>query len=170
MPMQRLAQVLRWLRTAPLFVRILLVVALLAVVVLASALPPQAGDVLVLAALGYGPVAVWRRQRSVLASLGVAAWGLAVILFVAAAAPPLTLAVFPLLLLPFAVVAAAHARPLARAFVPCRTVAWTLLWSVPLGMLTWHYLPHQPAISYVTAWVVACVVLGWRLMKGWQDA
>ncbi|MGE5135425.1 MAG: AAA family ATPase [Gemmatimonadota bacterium] len=151
--------------------KILLVMALMAAVTLASVLPPQAGDVLIIAALIYGPVAVWRGQRSLPASLGVAVWGLAAILFVAGLTPPLTVAVFPLILLPFAVVAAAHLRPLARAFVPCRTVALALLWSVPLGMLAWHFLPpRQRALSYLAAWVAACVVLAWRLMKGWQDS
>jgi SpoVK/Ycf46/Vps4 family AAA+-type ATPase len=167
---QRLAHARRSLRAAPLPVKAVLVMALLAVVVLASALPAWLADLLLVAALGYGPVAVWRGHRSVWGSLGVAAWGLALILWVAAAAPPVTATVIPLLLLPFAVVAAAHAGVLARAFVPCRTVALTLLWSMPLVALTWHFLPHQPPISYAAAGATALAVLGWRLMKGWQDA
>lgn len=170
MAMQRLAGARLSVRGASPLTRILLVLALLATVMVAFALPPRVADVLLAVALAYGPVAVWLRHRSVAGSLGVAAWGLAAILSVAAMNPPLTLGVAPLMLLPFAVVAAAHAPVLARAFVPCRTVAWTLLWSVPPGMLVWHFLPHQPPISYAAAWVLACAVLGWRLMKGWQDA
>src|SRR6516225_4050424 len=57
------------IRTASLPVKVLLVLALLAAVVLAAQLPAQAGDLILVLALCYGPVAVWRRQRSVLASL-----------------------------------------------------------------------------------------------------
>src|SRR6266566_5479206 len=123
---QRLDRVLSAVRSAPLPVKIVLVLALLAVAVVASAVPARVGDLVLVLALGYGPVAIWRRQRSVLASLGVAVWGEAAILFVAALTNSVTLWLFPLLLLPFAVVAAAHSPPLARNLVPCRTVAWTL--------------------------------------------
>ena len=169
MARQRLGRAGRSLRAAPLPIRFAAVVVLLAVVLVAPALPARVANLLVVAALVYGPVALWRRQRSLVASLGVAAWGLAAVLFVAAMAPPVTVALFPLLLLPFAVVAAAHTPVLARPYVPCRTVAWALLWSVPPGVLLWHFLPHQPTISYAAAWVAACAVLGWRLLKGWQD-
>jgi len=107
--------------TAPLPVKILLVLALLAAAAIAAYLPAQVGDLILVLALGYGPVALWRKQRSVVASLAVAAWGLAAILFVAALTPPLTAGLIPLLLLPFAVVAAAHAPVLARRAVPCRS-------------------------------------------------
>jgi SpoVK/Ycf46/Vps4 family AAA+-type ATPase len=149
---------------------VVLVLALLAAAVVASALPARVGDLVLLLALCYGPVAIWRRQRSVIASLGVAAWGLAAILFVAALTPPVTLWLAPLLLLPFAVVAAAHSPPLARNLVPCRTVAWTLLWAVPPAMLAWRFASSQPVFSYVIGWLLAAVVLGWRLTRSWQDA
>jgi SpoVK/Ycf46/Vps4 family AAA+-type ATPase len=76
----------------------------------------------------------------------------------------------PLLLLPFAVVAAAHSPPLARGLVPCRTVAWTLLWSVPPAMLAWRFASGLPVFSYVIGWLLAAVVLGWRLTRSWQEA
>src|SRR6266566_9868878 len=111
---QRLDRVRSAVRSAPLPVKIVLVLALLAAAVVASALPARVGDLVLLLALCYGPIAVWRKQRSIFASLGVAAWGLAVILIVAALTPPVTFWLVPLLLLPFAVVAVAHSPPLAR--------------------------------------------------------
>jgi SpoVK/Ycf46/Vps4 family AAA+-type ATPase len=157
-------------RSAPLPVKIVLVLALLAVAVVASAVPARVGDLVLVLVLCYGPVAIWRRQRSVIASLGVAVWGEAAILSVAALTNSVTLWLFPLLLLPFAVVAAAHSPPLARGLVPCRTVAWTLLWSVPPAMLVWRFASGQPVFSYVIGWLLAAVVLGWRLTRSWQDA
>jgi SpoVK/Ycf46/Vps4 family AAA+-type ATPase len=165
---QRVDRIRAAVRSAPLPVKIVLVMALLVAAVVASALPARIGDFVLLVALGYGPVAVWRKQRSVFASLGVAAWGLAAILFVAALTPPVTIAIVPLLLLPFAVVAAAHSPPLARNLVPCRTVAWTLLWAVPVAMLAWRFTSGQPVLSYVLGWVLAVVVLGWRFARSLQ--
>jgi SpoVK/Ycf46/Vps4 family AAA+-type ATPase len=157
-------------RSAPLPVKIVLVLALLAVAVVASAVPARVGDLVLVLVLCYGPVAIWRRQRSVIASLGVAVWGEAAILAVAATTNSLTPWIVPLLLLPFAAVAAAHSPPLARGLVPCRTVAWTLLWSVPPAMLAWRFASGQPVFSYVIGWLLAAVVLGWRLTRSWQDA
>jgi len=165
---QRVDRIRAAVRTAPLPVKIVLVLAVLAAAVVASALPARVGDFVLLLALGYGPVAVWRKQRSVFASLGVAAWGLAAILFVAALTPPVTIAIVPLLLLPFAVVAAAHSPPLARNLVPCRTVAWTLLWAVPVAMVAWRFTSGQPVLSYVLGWLLAAVVLGWRFARSLQ--
>ncbi|HCU92557.1 MAG TPA: ATPase [Actinobacteria bacterium] len=169
MARERFTRVRAAVRAAPLPVKIVLVLALLAAAVVASALPARVGDLLLVAAGCYGPVAVWRKQRSVFASLGVAAWGLGVILSVAALTPPLPLTIIPLLMLPFVAVAAAHVPVLARSFVPCRTVAWTLLWAVPAAMLAWRLASAQPAISYLTGFLVALVVLGWRLARTWQD-
>src|SRR5262252_9017093 len=168
---QRLDRVRSAVRSAPLPVKIVLVFALLAVAVLASWVPAQVGDLVLILVLCYGPVAIVRRQRSVVASLGVAVWGEAAILAVAAVTNSVTFwPLVPLLLLPFAVVAAAHSPPLARGLVPCRTVAWTLLWSVPPAMLAWHFASGQPVFSYVIGWLLAAVVLGWRLTRSWQDA
>ncbi len=71
---------------------------------------------------------------------------------------------------PSAVVLAAHARPLARAFVPCRTVALVLAWSLPPAVIAWWLDRSQPVITYLIAWGLAVVVLGWRLGKAWQVA
>jgi SpoVK/Ycf46/Vps4 family AAA+-type ATPase len=170
MARQRIDRVRAAVRTAPLPVKIVLVMAVLAAAVVASALPARVGDLVLLLALCYGPVAVWRRQRSVFASLGVAAWGLAAILFVASLTPPFTFWLVPLLLLPFAVVAAAHSPVLARNLVPCRTVAWTLLWAVPAAMIAWRFANGQPILSWVIGWLLAAVVLGWRLTRSLQDS
>src|SRR5215470_7304912 len=168
---QQLDRVRFAVRSAPLPVKIVLVLALLAVAVLASAVPARVGDLVLVLVLCYGPVAIWRRQRSVIASLGVAVWGEAAILAVAAVTNSVTFwPLVPLLLLPFAVVAAAHSPPLARGLVPCRTVAWTLLWAVPPTMLAWRFTSDQPVFSYVIGWLLAAVVLGWRLTRSWQDA
>src|SRR5215470_4594973 len=170
MARQRLDRVRAAIRIAPLPVKIMLVAALLAAAALASAVPGWVGSLVLLLALCYGPIAVWRKQRSVFASLGVAAWGLAAILYVAELRPPITVSLFPLLLLPFAVVAAAHSPPLARSFVPCRTVAWTLLWAVPGALLAWRFAPGQHPLSWVIGWLLAAVVLGWRLARSVQDS
>ena len=74
-----------------------------------------------------------------------------------------------MLLLPFVVALAAHARPLARWFVPCRTVAWVLVWSVPVAVIALKVAPNQPFIGTIAAWLLAAAVLGWRVAKGIQD-
>ena len=68
-----------------------------------------------------------------------------------------------------AVALAAHARPLARWFVPCRTVAWVLVWSVPVGVIALKAAHNQPFIGVIAAWLLAAAVLGWRVAKGIQD-
>jgi SpoVK/Ycf46/Vps4 family AAA+-type ATPase len=77
---------------------------------------------------------------------------------------------FLLLLLPFVVAAVAHIGPLARWHVPCRTVAWALIWSIPVGVAALRGWPSQPFIGIAAAWVIACIVLVWRLAKGSQEA
>jgi SpoVK/Ycf46/Vps4 family AAA+-type ATPase len=143
--------------------------ALIAVVALA-ALPLTLGIVFPLAlllALGYAPFALSAGHRSVAASLSVAVWGLAVISVLSGGYKPwLGL----LLLLPFAATAAAHAGALSRWFVPCRTVAWVLLWALPVAMLVYRLATTQPASGPAVGWLIACAVLGWRLAKSWQDA
>src|SRR5215471_5167047 len=132
MARQRLDRVRAAVRTAPFPVKIVLVFALLAAAVLASAVPGWVGSLALILALCYGPIAVWRKQRSVFA--------------------------------------AAHAPVLARNFVPCRTVAWTLLWAVPGALLAWRFAPGQHVLSWVIGWLLAVVVLGWRLARSLQDS
>jgi SpoVK/Ycf46/Vps4 family AAA+-type ATPase len=158
------------LREAPAPVKVIGVVAVLVLVVMTPFLWGRVAYLIVLVPLLYGPVAVVRRSRSVLASVGVGLWGLAIISIAAAKFEQNSLDVVPLLLLPVGVVLAAHSRPLARAFVPCRTVALVLAWSLPPAIFTWWLDRSQPVITYLIAWGLAVIVLAWRLGKAWQVA
>ena len=102
-----------------------------------------------------------------MASLAVTVWGLAV---VSGFSGSYRTATAPLLLLPFAMVAGAHARPLSRQFVPCRTVVLALLWALPPALVAWHLLPSQPLVSIIIAWVLGGLVLAWRWAKASQAA
>ena len=148
---------------APLLLKVLMLAALVFLLPFGLAI---VFPVLLLAALVYAPFAVSAAHRTVLASLSVAVWGLAFVSGVSGGYRP-WLAL--LLLLPFVVVLAAHAGTLGRWFVPCRTVAWTLGWSLPIAMIAWRLAESQPAIGPVVGWLIACVVLGWRLAKSWQE-
>jgi SpoVK/Ycf46/Vps4 family AAA+-type ATPase len=156
------------LRSAPRLVKILLGLGVVALLVSLSIFPQSVADALIFASLLYGPVAVWRGQRSVLASLGVAVWGFVALGAVMLKTGFVTYAVLPLLILPFVVAAIAHTPGIARAFVPCRTVTWVLVWSVPPAVLAWYIAPKQPVISLATAWLLALLVLGWRFARAWQ--
>src|SRR5258708_21061843 len=125
----------RGFSAAPPIVKILMVVALVFLFPfgLGIVLP-----LLLVAALVYEPFAVSAAHRSVVASLSVAIWGLAVVSGLSGGYKP-WLAL--LLLLPFAVVAAAHVGSLGRWFVPCRTVAWALAWALLLGIVFWRLAP-----------------------------
>ncbi|HUA31109.1 MAG TPA: AAA family ATPase [Streptosporangiaceae bacterium] len=157
------SRIRRVFAAAPLLVKILLIAALVFVfpTALAILLP-----VALLAGLVYAPLAVWAAHRTVLASLAVAVWGLAIISGLSGAYRP-WLAL--LLVLPLVVVAAAHQGTLGRWFAPCRTVAWALGWSVPIAVITWRLATGEPAIGPVVGWVIAAVVLGWRLAKSLQE-
>jgi SpoVK/Ycf46/Vps4 family AAA+-type ATPase len=170
MARERIDRLRAALRTAPLPVKIVLVAATLAIIAAVSLVPARVADLVLVVALGYGPVAVVRRQRSVVASVAVAVWGLAAILVVAGLTPPITVSITPLLLIPLVVAAVAHARVLARVFVPCRTVALVLAWSVPPALLAWRFGRSHLVISYVIGWFFVLVVLLWRLAKAWQGA
>jgi SpoVK/Ycf46/Vps4 family AAA+-type ATPase len=160
MAQERLAAVRRMLAVAPLPVKILLVAALLLLGVFT--LP-----FLIVAAFIYAPVAVFAGHRSLAASLAVAVWGLAVF---SGFSGSYRTAIAPLMLLPFAMVAGAHARPLSRQFVPCRTVVLALLWALPPAMVAWHLLPSQPLASIIIGWVLGGLVLAWRWAKASQAA
>jgi SpoVK/Ycf46/Vps4 family AAA+-type ATPase len=148
-------------RSAPLIVKILLVVLLCVLAVPFAAF-------LILSALVYAPFAVWAGNRTLAASLSVAVWGMAVVSALAHGTNDLR---YALVALPLAVVAAAHLGSLGRWFVPCRTVAWALLWSLPAGIAAFRFLQgSQPYLGPAFAWVIACVVLGWRLAKSWQES
>jgi SpoVK/Ycf46/Vps4 family AAA+-type ATPase len=154
-----LVRIRRGFSAAPVIVKILLVAAVVIFF-------PAVVGILVVAGLLYAPFAISAAHRSVVASLSVAVWGVAVVTGLSGGYKP-WLAL--LLLLPFAVVAAAHAGSLGRWFVPCRTVAWTLLWAVPVGIIAWRLAGSQPMIGPAAGWLIACVVLGWRLAKSLQE-
>jgi len=170
MAQEGLARARQAIAAAPLPMKILLVIALLIIVVLGFSLGPRVLDLLILIAIGYGPVAVWRGSTSVVASVFVAAWGVAAVLTVAAVSNRLDAGIVPLLLLPCAAVAAGHAKALSRKYVPCRTVAWTMVWALPPALLAWRLAITQPVISYVIAWVFGLSVVGWRFGKAQQEA
>jgi SpoVK/Ycf46/Vps4 family AAA+-type ATPase len=153
----RIVRAYRWL---PRWLKI-------AVVAAAIVFFPVTLGVIIIAALVYAVIAVARGRRTAGASAAVAVWGLAV--FSAVGTNSKTW-VYSLLLLPFVVALAAHAKPLARWYVPCRTVAWVLAWSVPVGAIALKAWPQQPVIGTIAAWLIAAAVLGWRLAKGIQDA
>jgi SpoVK/Ycf46/Vps4 family AAA+-type ATPase len=154
------ARILRAHRMAPTWLKVLVIAA-------AVLFFPVTLGLIILAALVYAVVAVVQGRRTVVASLSVAVWGLAV--FSALYSGNRTW-LSALLLLPFVVALAAHAPPLARWFAPCRTVAWVLLWSVPVGVIALRVWPRQPVIGTIAAWLLAAAVLGWRVAKGVQDA
>jgi SpoVK/Ycf46/Vps4 family AAA+-type ATPase len=153
------ARLMRAQRRAPTWLKVV-------VVATAVLFFPVTLGLIVLAALIYAVVAVVQGRRTAGASASVAVWGLAVFSAVSSANRTW---LYSVLLLPFVVALAAHARPLARWFVPCRTVAWVLVWSVPVGAVALKAAPHQPFIGTIAAWLLAAAVLGWRVAKGIQD-
>ena len=170
MAQEGLARVRQAARSASLPVKILLVLAAAIIIVLALGLGARFWDLLVVAAMGYGPVAVWRGHRSWLASVFVAAWGLVAILAIAAVAGRFSSGIVPLLLLPCAAVAVSHLGVLSRRYVPCRTVAVTQLWALPPGLLAWWLAPGRLVISYAIAWLLGLSVIAWRIGKSQQEA
>jgi SpoVK/Ycf46/Vps4 family AAA+-type ATPase len=146
--------------TAPVPVKILLIaLAVICAVPLVS--------VALLVALGYAPYALATGQRSVLASVCTGLWGIVVVAGAAhGAAEPRYL----LLLLPVAVVVVSHLGVLGRWPVPCRTVAWVLLWSLPVGIVVLRLWHRQPLLGPAMAWPIALVVVGWRFAKALQDS
>ncbi len=157
------ARIRRVIYAAPLPVKILIVMA-------AIFFSPVVLSILLVASLAYAPFAVSAGRRSVLASLSVAVWGLLVITLIARDDGNPHLPIVALALLPFAAVAAAHAGALGRWYVPCRTVAWTLIWALPAGSLAVRLWRQQPYVGPAFGWLIACVVLGWRLAKSLQDS
>ncbi len=147
------------LSRAPLALRIIAVFAV--IICIPAALP-----VLLLAALAYAPVAVITERRSALASGCVVLWGW---LAVSLAAGGMSAGLMLLFALALGVAAGAHAGALGRCYVPCRTTAWALLCSMPVGGLALRLWPAQQYIGVALAVLLACLVLGWRLAKSWQE-
>jgi SpoVK/Ycf46/Vps4 family AAA+-type ATPase len=155
-----LGRIRRFIAAAPLPVK----VAVIALVVILAA---PLFSVALFVGLGYAPYALYASQRSVLSSVSVGLWGIAVVAGLARGA---TESRYLLLLLPVAVVTAAHLGVLGRWAVPCRTVAWALAFSLPVGIVTFRILHRQPLLGPAMAWLVAFVVLAWRLVKALQDS
>jgi len=145
---------MRWVSKAPLLVKLVLVAAAL---VLWPFLLPFA--------LLTSAVAVAQKRPGRAAAYATATWVLPVA-FLAHVYRPWSI---PLLVLPFAVAWAAGTRHLARAYVPCRSTAWVMLWSVPIGFVLLRVWPHQPLVGVVAAVLIALAILGWRLAKVIQD-
>lgn len=148
------------LQRLPLYLKIAIVVGFLVFF-------PAVGGIAVLVALGYAVVAVVKGRRTVAATVSVALWGAVVAGSFGASAG---VALLPIVVLPFAVAAVAHAGMLSRWHVPCRTVAWTLLWSIPVAVAALLLWPALPVVGIVVGWLLAAAVLGSRLVRARQDA
>src|ERR1700743_2694268 len=131
----RLARVFGVFRRAPLPLKIGFVV--LAIIFFG----PEVG-ILLLAAMAYGVYPVGKARRTVLAPVCVAVWGVVG----AGLAGTSSSWIYLLLIMPFVIAAGAHIGPLARWHVPCRTVAWALVWAVPIGVGPARLWPTPPLI------------------------
>ncbi len=119
--------------------------------------------------LGYGIFCTWTSRRTVLASGAVALAGIALVYVAAQDRHPAQPWYALFLLLPVAVAAFAHAGQLGRSRVPCRTVAWSLGWALPVGVAALWLPRGVPYLAPVAAWLVAFVVIGWRTAKALQE-
>jgi SpoVK/Ycf46/Vps4 family AAA+-type ATPase len=133
-----------------------------------------------------GPICVVRGVRTLMASLYVAAFWAWLYLLISvnrvsthAAAtvsgsrpvpvmPPGWL--LAMLATPFLIAALANVRPLSKWFVPCRTVAWSLLWSLPVVFFIIQASPQNTMFAVIAIWVIAAALIGWRAAKGSQEA
>ncbi|HXB48784.1 MAG TPA: AAA family ATPase [Streptosporangiaceae bacterium] len=161
-----LTRLRQFIAAAPLPVKILLIIAIFIALCL-FAVPLV--SIALFAGLIYAPYALWRGERSPLATGSVALWGIAL---VAARTHGLNEPRYMLLLLPPVVAILAHVGVLGRWSVPCRTTAWALLWSLPVGVIitTLRIWRSQALLGPATASLIALVVLGWRLAKAMQDS
>jgi len=155
---------------APVTVKVITVAALLIIAWLigqhVKSLIGFVVGVLLVAGLVYGPLAVARGRRSVAASLSVAVLGLALVtIWYDTQGHQQQSAGALAAVLPFAVVAGAHAGSLGRWLIPCRTVAWALLWAIPVLFLAGLIPGLSPLVGVALAGALAVMVLGWRLAK-----
>jgi len=127
-----------------------------------------AAPITVLAMLAFAPYAVWTSRRGGWATASAAMWG---IVLVATQAHGQPLPHYALLALPVIAALAAHAGALGRWYVPCRTVAWVLLLALLPGIAAFRIVGNgRSLIGPALAWLLAAIVLGWRLAKAWQDS
>src|SRR5215469_17548184 len=148
------ARALRWFNKSPLLIKVILLVA-------AVFLSPF----LLLFALANSAVAVAQKRPGRGAAYATASWVFPAAVFSQVHRPWIIL----LLVLPFAVAWLATTKRLARLYVPCRTTAWAMLWSIPTGFILLRVWPHQPLVGVIAAILIALGVLGWRLAKVVQD-
>ena len=120
--------------------------------------------------LAYGIYCIWTAKRTVLASAVLAAAGIGIIVAGSHGHEPREPWYVVFLLLPVTVAYVAHLGQLGRRYIPCRTVAWSLGWALPFGLAALYLPAAVPFIGPVTSWVIALVVLGWRLAKAMQDS
>jgi SpoVK/Ycf46/Vps4 family AAA+-type ATPase len=146
--------------SAPLPVKVLLIA-------LACVFAPALIAIGLLAALMYAPYALFTGDRSWFASLSVALWGVAVTAALAHGADEPR---YLLLLLPWVVSGVARVGLLGRWPIPCRTAAWAMIWSLPVGIAAFRLLRSHALFGPAAAWLIALVVLGWRLAKALQDS
>jgi len=117
------------------------------------------------------PYAVISGSRSIWATISVTLWGITAITVLApGVSGPAVGPHYALFVLPIAVAFAAHAGALGRWYVPCRTAAWALLLALLPGIAAFHLFGGHSFIGAGLAWLLAGVVLGWRLAKAWQDS
>jgi SpoVK/Ycf46/Vps4 family AAA+-type ATPase len=137
---------------------------------------PVLGAVILLCPV-LGPAAIVSKARSKMASAYVTM--LAIWLFYATALyttkteQPTTAGVrWTLIALPVVMAVCANLGPLRRAYVPCRTIAMTLVWPIVLCAAVLHSYASGSTASIMVvagAWVLAIVALGWRMAKRMQD-
>ena len=112
------------------------------------------------------PISVYRGVRTTMASLYVAAFGMWTFCVIDLDRAPASSASgnagrvaigwwLAMMATPFAIAAIAHVRPLSRWFVPCRTVAWALLWSFPVGILIIQAWWQHAQVGAIAVWVIA---------------
>jgi SpoVK/Ycf46/Vps4 family AAA+-type ATPase len=132
------------------------------------------------------PICVLRGVRTTMASLYVAAFWAWVYFLISAnrlnthAVPTAPTAhpvptmptewLLAMLATPFLVAALANVQPLARWFIPCRTVAWSLVWSSPIVFFIVQASPQNTMVAVIAIWVIAAALIGWRAAKGSQEA
>jgi len=145
---------MRWVGRAPLIIKIVLAAAAL---VLWPFLLPFA--------LVFSAIAVAQKRPGRAAAYATATWVLPVAIF----AHVYRAWSVPLLILPFAVAWIATTKRLATSYVPCRSTAWAMLWSIPAGFILLRAWPDQPLVGVVAAILIALAILGWRLAKVLQD-
>jgi SpoVK/Ycf46/Vps4 family AAA+-type ATPase len=145
------ARIMQRARRVPLVARVLLVVLL--------------SPLIYLYALVYAFIAVAQKRPGRAAAFAVATW----VVPLAELSRVHGIWLIPLLVLPFAVAWVAGTKGLARSHVPCRTTAWSMLWSIPAGLILLRVWPHQPLIGVVAAILITLAILGWRMAKVVQD-